>query len=275
MSKGKKPYKRRKKNHSIVPVLFTLGVIGWGFFAIDRLTSPLNPVEKLTQSSNYSTPRTEGKTDSWKKKLSDWIVGLESKENTPPETTTSPNIAILPVIPDDTLDLQINREVSQPNVPIPEANAFVEPKPPSLYYQNPVLYFYTDSMSDNLELRKYATSEKLTLKQVFTGLIQGPSFTLQRSDLIDSFPTKPVVLDVEIKKDILVLDLNENFGMGVSFETLKLQINQIWLTARQFSGIRSLKILINGQAKQALGSDGFNIPELINESSWLVASGAS
>ena len=31
---------KKKNNHSIVPVIFTLGVIGWGFFAIDRLTAP-------------------------------------------------------------------------------------------------------------------------------------------------------------------------------------------------------------------------------------------
>ncbi|MES0489445.1 MAG: GerMN domain-containing protein [Leptospirales bacterium] len=288
MSKGKRTYKK-KKNHSIVPVLFTLGVIGWGFFAIDRLTSSQNANEDITQSSNYSQSRAEVKTDSWKKKLSDWISGFEEekKQNTTP-TVTSQNIPNLPVIPDKTLDIQINRQISRPNVPdnsnipdnpdnhtnpIPIDPARVEAQTGGLYYNNPILYFYTDD-SGILELKKYTVSQKLTLKQVFIGLIKGPSFTLERSDLIDSFPGKPLVLGVKIEQDILIIDLNENFGMGVSFETLKLQINQIWLTARQFSGVRSLKILINGQAKQTLGSDGFNVPELINESSWLIASGS-
>ena len=306
----KKTTRRSKKNGSIVPVLFTIGIIGWGFFAIDRLTAPLQEGDEIiTHNANYSakTRETREERDSWKVSLEKWIKKFESnkvnqKPVGEPSDHTLSNIDVknldvnnfnsnsnekpLSVIPDKQLNTIMNNalrqkeEAEQSN----ELSKQEDSKPRSIadnsnkteiksnYYNKYKLYFYANDENGNLYLKVISVNSRAKPINVFRDLIAGPDEHQEKDrGLIESFPMKPKVLNASVENDTVVLNLNHDFGMGVSFETLKLQINQLWLTARQFPGTKSLKILINGKENQTIGSDGYNIPRVINESSWLIA----
>ena len=287
----KKTTRRYKKKNSMVPVLFTIGIIGWGFFAIDRLTAPLQSGDEIiTQSANYSRKHTKER-DSWKVTLEKWIKTFESKQTkAKPDTpeisvnniNTNNNEKELEVIADTQLNKIMNRALKESgnnesrdkeinSKDLSDENPKDRNSQSNLYSKYK-LYFYSNDGKGNLYLKVISVNSSAQPEKVFRDVIAGPGkYKEKHNDLIESFPVKPRVLNASLEADTVVLNFDQNFGMGVSFETLKLQINQLWLTARQFPGAKSLKILINGKENQTIGSDGYNIPRVINESSWLIA----
>ena len=76
MSRGGKSSKKASSNgQNLVTILFVLGIIGWGFFAIDRLTE-----SEHSTKSNKVQGRALGHEAGWKKSVRDWLTKKLSSE---------------------------------------------------------------------------------------------------------------------------------------------------------------------------------------------------
>lgn len=254
---------KKKSTHSIVPVIFTLGVIGWGFFAIDRLTSPSAPEQGW--NSQVNTSHNQGSSQSsWKRSLKGFLSSFAgSGEESQNSQKVSDAPASIPIMPEP----QFQQQEAQ--APTPQ-KSFESPE--KQYTKKAYIYFYREHESQELSLEKSAREFKsASLKELFTALIHGPSSGELNYNFLDSFPVKPTLLEARREGSIIVLDFDDNFGLGVSFETLDLQIKQLYHTARQFQGVDSIQILIDGRSIEHAGSDGLVIPKIINEQSWPIA----
>lgn len=320
--------KKTKKEHSIVPVLFTLGVIGWGFFAIDRLTSgaagdPNSWEAKSKPRTTHNAP-TGRESSAWKKSIGGFLTSMGEQINKP---ESDPDSQYLPVINDSKLDVSLTRQdsdynprprdasppnsqpLSAPSNTAPSNTAPVStaplatpltpldsdsrregqsqqyaPKaaqpqaaPPAATldlnarYPNPRVYFYQEQPDGEITLKGVSAGRALSVQELFSQLIVGPSQSERENYFIDSFPVKPTVIDISVEGSSIVLNFDDNFGHGVSFRTLDLQLKQFLQTAKQFPGINSIKIHVHGRQAQSVGGDGLTIPEVIDESSWPVA----
>lgn len=250
---ARKPVKSAANDRSLVPILFTIGVIGWGFFAIDRLLSP-----EMKRIQNNGGPKIESAKDtenSWSSWLLDYIESKSSKNKKVNDTRNVPS----------------RFEQSQPenNMPIlgddPITGFSMEAQ--QQLQKNVYIYLYALDREGNPVLKRLTrrVSSEDQMGSALQEVINGPTSAEEQKDFIDSFPAKPMILNVEKIRETLVLDLDDQFGVGVSFQSLRFQLQQLWKTASQFSGVKSLKIRINGREVKHLGGDGTPLPSLIND----------
>lgn len=237
--------RKKKKEKSFIPVIFTIGVIGWGFFAIDRLTRPAEAKSSYTDNS----PRREYNVSSWRKKLSNWLDKITEPENSLKEFQLS-NIpstsAKIPVIDD--------RGVS-PYVQVD--------KSASVQIQ---LYYLPEEGDPVLRgVQRDIESGNDHLKSFFQALIVGPNYRETENGYLDAFPAKPDLLGVAQQGSIMVFDFGKQYGLGESQDTLRYQLGQLLDNARQFPGVEGISILINGERVPYLGGDGIALPDVIDE----------
>lgn len=252
-------------SQNLVTILFVLGVIGWGFFAIDRLTDT---------EGGRKNPKVQGRASGqeagWKKTARDWLTKkLSSSEAPEKHDTESPSVSrnvpqgeipLLPEpgglsraqqLPEEEETLTQNREVEAP-----ESAEFL------LYRLNnkgqPVLAKVKRSLGEG----------KGDARQMLGVLIKGPTPAETERDFIDSFVRKPRVLSVARAGSCAVVDFDANFGAGVSYQTLRFQIEQIYRNLKQWTGSKCLELKVRGQYTPHLGSDGIFFPKRIDEH-WL------
>ena len=109
---------------------------------------------------------------------------------------------------------------------------------------------------------------KSDARQMLGVLIKGPTPAETERDFIDSFVRKPRVLSVARAGSCAVVDFDANFGAGVSYQTLRFQIEQIYRNLKQWTGSKCLELKVRGQYTPHLGSDGIFFPKRIDEH-WL------
>lgn len=257
--------KKSAKHASLVPVLFTLGVIGWGFFAIDRLTSSAAPdyLYKPLEAHDYSGLN-QGPEKSWKKTAEEFLKKFSHKP-------ARNSISRKPRQPerDEFEQWTAAQEESRDDESLSRSDSRKDYQK-DYQVQNTSheysLYYYTEKRG-KLRLVRLVSEIRQgnALKEVFSRIIAGPKHRKgQRQDgLIDSFPLKPTVNDAYIRGPILTLDLDDNFGNGVGFETAELQIQQLMKTAAQFSSVKSIQFLINGEKVKTIQVDGLTIPSMV------------
>lgn len=243
-----KPHKKKPaKNNSLVPVLFTLGVIGWGFFAIDRLTSSTNPgyADFTAEARNY-VHETGDNGKSWKKTTEDFV----KKFTTAPKIKDDPETENWTIVKDE-----------EQKTPLNENNFEVESNNKINGSHTYYLYFYKE-IGDQFKLSQFSrkTQGDIALKNIFRELVGGPGFLHQGKNIVDSFPLKPTIIDAHIKQNTLFLNIDDNFGHGISFETARLQLEQIVKTSSQFKNVSAVQFLINGEEVESLQIDGLTIP---------------
>ena len=266
--------KTKKKDKSIIPVIFTIGVIGWGFFAIDRLTEPYisknnmnseEPVSKNINASGYKQPVLF-------KALENAFTSLKTNEQkTMPESKITEQ-EHLPVIPETKLNLSLLDQKYSNEEPFidktePETTNFkTENQQSAKNKQTYKLYFYQELPSGELKLTEIikTANEKVSLTEIYADLIKGPENKPENKNFADTFIIKPALINVSRYDKTIILNFNDSFGQGVSFEMLQMQISQLLQTAKQFPSVESIKILINNKNVVSLGGDGLNVPEIIN-----------
>ncbi len=247
------PRRKKKSDKSIIPVLFTLGVIGWGFFAIDRLTEPLwqHKVPVVKDKKFRSVSKKKAETKSVKEQVLGFINEFTGKKDQPVTAKkTAPAVA-------QTEEQQIEIEVKQdPNLS-----------------KNYRVYFYQVKNGDKIELKSLKRpfkggDQNQLIGSALRSLLRGPSAEEQLSDFTHSFRNKPTLLSYKKQGSTLVLNFNSKFGKGISFHLLRLQITQLLKTSVQFDGINSISIRIGGRKVKHLGSAGLSVPERISLSNW-------
>jgi spore germination protein GerM len=105
-----------------------------------------------------------------------------------------------------------------------------------------------------------------TASYAFKALIRGPTSTEEGRDFIDSFPSKPKLLGVKKHNEVITLNFDSSFGRGVSFQTLRYQLRQLYEQAKHTQGAKGISIHIHGKHQKTLSGDGITIPKIINDS---------
>lgn len=252
--------------------LFTLGVIGWGFFAIARLTD--EKIEnKNFRKRELSREKSKGETwlSTWKSWLLQKLIEQQKKEEIELRTLSSQKEKIysteneIPLIEDpipeenfmeEKLEKVETLKKSQEN-----SNIFVAEEK---HKQKQKIYLYQLGKNGQVELKGIYREIEPSEKAAITAVIAGPTAAEEGRNFIDSFPTKPQLLTVKKDGDTLILNFDNKFGLGVSHSTLKYQIQQLYYTAREFSGIKAISVQIAGKYQRHIGGDGLAIPKRID-----------
>lgn len=277
MSRARNGSKSSGNNQNLVTILFVLGIIGWGFFAIDRLTEG-DGASKPARSHG----RALGQEAGWKKSARDWLnaklssgAGKKSEKQNPiarnvPQRDTDGAMrqaegtgrAAKPSIPimAEPEGLKIEEGAQEEPKAEPEAGLRPEDSATYLFYRlnqkgQPVL----------TEIKRKADTEDLTLKARIAELIKGPSAVEQDKDYIDSFIRKPRILGAQMEGRCAVVNFDKNFGAGVSYQTLRFQIRQIYRNVELWQHANCLELRIGGKYTPYLGTDGMFFPKRIDQ----------
>lgn len=251
-------------SQNLVTILFVLGVIGWGFFAIDRLTD---------SDGGRKSPKVQGRASGqeagWKKTARDWLTKkLSSDSAEKPDTDTA----------------SVSRNVPQGEIPllpepgglkraqtIPEDEEMLTPQRETESPESAEFLFYRVNEKGQPVLAKVKRSlgeGKADLRSMLGVLIKGPTAAETERDFMDSFIRKPRVRSVSQNGQCSVVDFDANFGAGVSYQVLRFQIEQIYRNLKQWTGTKCLELKVKGQYSPHLGSDGIFFPKRIDER-WL------
>ena len=259
--------KKNTRKDSLIPILFTLGVIGWGFFAIDRLTTEKNPESVLLNDKkterNARASSKKNSSSNWKASVLKWLNdSLASTDNREALKNVSTQRST-----------QAGADASKDRLPIINEDMKLQPVNEEMSLTSLKLYFYEIKNGNNVVLKSVKRPVQKrpllrTAKMAIELLVKGPIGSEQLRDFTDSFPNKPVLISINLKDSNLVLNFDEKFGQGISFQMLRYQISQLLFTAKQFPGIKSITILIRNKQIKHLGGDGLSIPPVINSSNW-------
>ena len=96
-------------------------------------------------------------------------------------------------------------------------------------------------------------------------LLKGPSTQELAEGLVSLIPPGSVLRSAWVRDGIAFLNFNEEFMFNpFGSQGLKAQLRQVVYTATEFSTVRGVQILIDGQTRQFLGGDNIAIGEVLN-----------
>lgn len=249
----------------MVTILFVLGIIGWGFFAIDRLTDTDRGVKSAKVQG-----RALGQEAGWKKTVRDWLTKKLSSEGAGKDTETQSVSRNIPLEPEPK-GLKRQDLVEEP-VDLPAAAETGIAEKPESGETTPVTFlFYKLNTKGNPVLsrvRRDLAEDKSDLKSMVAQLIKGPTIGEQDKDYIDSFIRKPRILGAGVEDSCGFVNFDSSFGAGVSYQTLRFQIQQIFRNMEAWKGVHCLELRVRGRHSSHLGSDGLYLPKRI-DAAWL------
>ncbi|MBL8033423.1 MAG: hypothetical protein JNJ69_06975 [Leptospiraceae bacterium] len=246
-------------SHNLVTILFVLGVLGWGFFAIDRLTD-----SEGGRRRERVQGRAAGQEAGWKKSARDWLTKKlgsgKSEPSSDAEPTSVHNIpqGEIPLLPEPG-GLRRDRNEDEETAEAAQDETRLTPE----------FFFYRLNDKGLPELtRVKRQSGGGNLKAMLSQVIKGPTSSETDKDFIDSFIRKPRILSVGQSGKCTLVDFDANFGAGVSYQTLRFQIEQIYRNVQHWQGSKCLELRVRGKYNPHLGSDGLFVPKRIDER-WL------
>ena len=252
---------KKKKESQLIPVLFTIGIIGWGFFAIDRLTSSQLENELKIKNNFHNVPvRVNQPNNSFLREVKEWISMKLTRLVS--ENLKKDNLAVLS---EASLHLGEVKDIQTKKIKSDNHNLI-----------NAKLYFYKAYASS---MKLYPVERQISLqgsenieKAVFRELLAGPNGNERVSNFLDSFPQKIKILSAKQNGNVMTINFKNSFSFGVSHQMIKSQLKQLLATAKEFKGISKIKLMSNNKPLKKLGSDGLILPKLIDENSWLLSS---
>ncbi len=169
-----------------------------------------------------------------------------------PATNIVPDITI--DIPEsDTLTIEENQRVAEKNM------------------RSSTLYFVNVSDENKISLQgimRPVYYDDSPLTETLTALISGLTSSELNKGLLSLIPTGTEILGISVSNMTATINFNEalsfnNFGR----EGLEAELKQIVYTATEFSTVDKVQILIDGQKKQFLSTEGVFIGEPLSRSS--------
>lgn len=251
-------------SQNLVTILFVLGVIGWGFFAIDRLTE---------NEGGRKNPKVQGRASGqeagWKKTARDWLTKKLSSD--PGEKPGGETASVSRNVPQGEVPLLPEPGGLKRAQTIPEDEELLTPQRDVEVTESADFLFYRVNDKGQPVLAKVKRSlgeGKNDLRSMLGVLIKGPTKAETERDFMDSFIRKPRVRSVSQTGQCAVVDFDGNFGAGASYQVLRFQIEQIYRNLKQWTGAKCLELKVKGQYSPHLGSDGIFFPKRIDER-WL------
>jgi len=124
-----------------------------------------------------------------------------------------------------------------------------------------VYFLYYNEKTDHIELMPVVrTVSALTpVKSALEELAKGPTAHEEKRGLVNAVPSTLKVIDVSIVNNIAFINFNSALEEGAAGNILMNRLDQIVYTATQFDNVEGIHILVNGQRKRFLGSDGISV----------------
>jgi len=244
--------KQSSDSSSLVTILFVLGIIGWGFFAIDRLTE-----------SDQAAPRgsikgrATGQDAGWRRDVRNWLTRRISSTPDSKRPVQGESLSNVP---------QVDRgALATDEVPV-----LSEPSGLKAEGSNSIYLYKLNSKGQPVlaKVERQSLAQSESLREYIESVIRGPTESEVEKDFIDSFIRKPKILSAKLADTCVLINFDNKFGAGVSHQVLRYQIKQIFRNIRQIQQVDCLKILVSGKHQAHLGADGLAIPERI-DSAWL------
>jgi spore germination protein GerM len=146
----------------------------------------------------------------------------------------------------------------------------VETKETAPHSRKSIVYFSTLGDDESIKLvsvPRTVTYTNTPLTETIRALLTGPSGEEKKNNLITNIPDNTKLLSVAVKDNIAYINLSKEFEFN-SFgrEATIGQIKQIVYTVTEFSNVRSVQFLINGQVKTYLGGEGVIISKPLSRS---------
>ena len=241
--------KLRKKENRTIPILFTLGVISWGFFAIDRLTSSKDIRDHLEKKFHNleEEKETNTKQTSAMQEIAGWLHTKLSELNSTNKKT---------------------------NMNLQDRNKIVGGEPESISKGKKVILYFYKAGSSRLDLHaveRVLSTEYMGQPQyrAIDLVVKGPTAQEKIMDYLDSFPGKPELLSVQENGNRLIINFNSSFAKNLSHQMVRHQLKQLLRTAKQFPGISEIELQIKSKKIKTLGAEQLALPEKISEKSWI------
>ena len=179
-------------------------------------------------------------------------------DNNSPTTPSEVNQNNIPEIKIDIQESETN--IVENSDPIVEKNM----RTSTLYFIN--LNTESEIILQGIMRPIYYNDSPLT--ETLTALLSGLTSSELNKGLLSLIPTGTEILGITVSNMTATIDFNEalsfnNFGR----EGLEAELKQIVFTATEFSTVDKVQILINGQKKQFLSTEGVFIGEPLTRSS--------
>ena len=236
-----------------------------------------NEIKKNLQDTDF-VARISGKTSST-------VIEKEKNETKSPSVRESININVLEATvteanDEKTSETENSRITENKNVKIPDAkyekpvepvapkekaNASAEEKkqPEKIIVpkKTEVTLYFIGINSDGSVTRKVSkrslSKSDSPLTDSINALLAGPTADELSKDMITLIPSGTKLLGASVKNGIATLNFNENFQFNsVGVEGYIAQLMQIVYTATEFSTVRNVQFLIEGEKRDYLGSEG-------------------
>jgi spore germination protein GerM len=96
-----------------------------------------------------------------------------------------------------------------------------------------------------------------SLEHALKALLSGPTEAEASHDIVTNIPENTMLKSIKIENNIMFLDFSTEFEFN-SFgrESTVLQLKQIVFTATEYTDIKQIQFLIDGQIRTYLGGDG-------------------
>lgn len=185
-------------------------------------------------------------------------------------TTTKPEesdneIVITPVEKEKTVDITVNNttieETVKPVIQEPEYN-----------FRDTKLYFIQVNSEGNISLVNIKRKVKYTdspLTATLSALIAGLTTSELNSGLISLIPDRSVIKGIRISDGTAFINFNENFLFNpFGREGYIGQLKQVIYTATEYSTVKRVQFLIDGDTKKYLGSEAIFIGNPLTRNSF-------
>jgi germination protein M len=98
------------------------------------------------------------------------------------------------------------------------------------------------------------------LRDTLRSLLKGPTAQELNLGLVSMIPTEAALRGVTMRGDTAVVDFNEGFRFNAQgVDAMTMQLRQVVYAATEFSGVKSVQILIEGTSVRYLGPEGVRI----------------
>ena len=143
---------------------------------------------------------------------------------------------------------------------IKEDKKSIEKDSIKLHNKNGKVYFSRLSNDEKLILigvNRNISYINTPLTETIKTLLQGPTYNEKSSNVITNIPNNTKLISIWIKNNTAFINFSNEFEYNsYGKDSTITQIKQVVYTATEFSNVKYVQILINGQIKKYLGGEG-------------------
>lgn len=201
------------------------------------------------------------------------INSEEEQEDTPPEDNTEDNIVLLPdnnTVVNDPVETEIEPENN--NTEPEDINNETETFNDKPNLRNARIFFVNINADSSITLTgtlRQVYYKDSPLKETLITLLNGQNTSEINKGLLTMIPDGTRLRNVYVRENTAFIDFSDDFSFNqLGNEGLYAQLKQVVYTATEFNNISNVQILINGQIKEYLSSEGIFIGEPLSRDSF-------